>query len=258
MASIRYTHGFDLIHQYGRICGSLMLLGFSAVLVEPAVKPIERFFDYAGLTWLFVILAIGLFFSGLFGSAVLLEKTIWPSWLPSYCYVRLSLRTPITAKEAEKVGFLFDGTLGGSWYPLKSIKKLDPEFRKEFLFRFANKIAQEYGWVRPFTMPEDRAREAFESQRRSESNSGTQSRSAQSTGISPELEYCSKMLGLTGLPSDFAQVKQAYRRKVREFHPDMFAGENPDVIRYAEEATKRINVAYALLEKHYAPQGQPA
>lgn len=54
------------------------------------------------------------------------------------------------------------------------------------------------------------------------------------------------------MPKSFDAVKLAYRRKIREFHPDKFAGERAEVLQYAEETSKRLNVAYAYLERHFA------
>ena len=60
-----------------------------------------------------------------------------------------------------------------------------------------------------------------------------------------------EILGLNQRPDDFEVVKKAYRRKISEFHPDKFIEERPEVVRYAEETSKRLNVAYAFLEESY-------
>lgn len=60
-----------------------------------------------------------------------------------------------------------------------------------------------------------------------------------------------RVLGLQSMPADFATIRQTYRRKVAQFHPDKFANESKDVIRYAEETTKALNAAYAHLEHVY-------
>jgi hypothetical protein len=88
-----------------------------------------------------VILGVSFFFICL---------VILPFWLPTFLYVHLSLSTKITAKEADKIKFLFDGSLGGVWFPLKHIRKIDPALRREALFSFANGVAEEKNIPLPF------------------------------------------------------------------------------------------------------------
>ena len=52
------------------------------------------------------------------------------------------------------------------------------------------------------------------------------------------------------MPSTFEPIKQAYRRKMSQFHPDKFAGERPEVVQTMEETAKRLNAAYTYLERH--------
>ncbi len=60
-----------------------------------------------------------------------------------------------------------------------------------------------------------------------------------------------RILGIVGFPTSFESVKTAYRKKISQYHPDRFAGEPPEVLRYAEETAKNLNTAYSILEKHY-------
>jgi len=43
------------------------------------------------------------------------------------------------------------------------------------------------------------------------------------------------------------ELKAAYRKKISAFHPDRFTQEKPEVRSYAEEMSKRINLAYRWL-----------
>lgn len=49
------------------------------------------------------------------------------------------------------------------------------------------------------------------------------------------------------------EVQAAHRRLVKEFHPDRFAGHDPETIRRAEEEIRRINWAYGQLEQGDGP-----
>ena len=53
------------------------------------------------------------------------------------------------------------------------------------------------------------------------------------------------------MPSTFEPIKQAYRRKISQFHPDKFAGERPEVVQTMEETAKRLNAAYTYLERNF-------
>lgn len=70
------------------------------------------------------------------GAVYLISKYL--AWIPTFLYIRLTLATNVSPKEAEKLSFLFDGSLNGGWHPLLNIKELKPESRKEALFQVAN------------------------------------------------------------------------------------------------------------------------
>ena len=252
--AIRFTHGYDLLFKIGAMVGGVMIVAAGADLLSPISNSIERGLKSSNLEWVWIILMWAYIIGGYIGAIMLLGKTILPYWLPTYLHVRFSIFTKITPNEAEQLGFLFDGSLGGIWYPLSAIRKIDPEFRREALFRFANKIAAEHGWQKPFAMPED----AIAGQRQQSQQQGNSSyQSTGSTGKQPapqdqQAVVCLQILGLSEMPKSFDAVKLAYRRKIREFHPDKFAGERAEVLQYAEETSKRLNVAYAYLERHFA------
>lgn len=49
--------------------------------------------------------------------------------------------------------------------------------------------------------------------------------------------------------SDLDTVKNAYRRLMKQYHPDKFSG-NPEKQKTATEISKRLNEAYQALEKY--------
>lgn len=228
-----------------------MLFAVAADLFSPVDRIVQRSLP----SWLYVILAIGFLFVGFVGAVIVLTKTILPHWLPTYLYVRVSLFTPISRDEAEKVSFLFDGSLDGKWFPLHVLRKLEREYRNEALQRIANKIADERELRRPFTMPEDRyaRREKESDSPRSASDQGGTSNTRSAPGVTYEehVHVCLRLVGLEKKPESFEEIKAAYRRKIKEYHPDKFAGEKAEVIRYAEEMSKKLNVAYSYLKRLY-------
>lgn len=246
--SIRFTHPYDLVHKIATIVGSIVLVAISADLIDPVSDFLERVLRRNDLEWLWTILVLGFAIGGFVGAVVLLSRTLLPYWLPTYLYVRSVLLTKISPNEAERLGFLFDGSLGGRWYPLGSIRKIDVDYRKEFLFRFANKIASEQGWHSPFAMPEDKI-----NQQKQNSREGENMRGQETSGSGDkQMEFCLETLGLHQQPTTFEPIKQAYRRKIKEFHPDKFIGEPPEVLRYADETSKKLNAAYAYLKRRYS------
>jgi hypothetical protein len=153
MATIHHTHGYDLLFKLGAMFGGMILVCFvGEMFIGPLTEPLEQWLKGNDLEWVWTILALSYGIAGYAGVIMLLTMKAY--WLPTYLHVRFSLSTRITSDEAKRLNFLFDGSLaGGKWYPLESIRKVAPEFRREALFRFANKVADGHGWHRPFTTP---------------------------------------------------------------------------------------------------------
>ncbi|MCA0388863.1 MAG: J domain-containing protein [Bacteroidetes bacterium] len=68
--------------------------------------------------------------------------------------------------------------------------------------------------------------------------------------IDPMDKYYGDILGLNG---DYSKenIKKKYRERMKESHPDSKAGSNAQEGKRAEEASKRINSAYAYFKKRY-------
>lgn len=252
MATLRFTHGYDVLFSIGTIVGGVTLVAAGAELLAPISNLIEEKLNLSNSDWAKIILILAYWMFGYVAAIALLRKTILPDWLPTYLHVRFSIFTKISSEEATKVSFLFDGSLGGVWYPLNTIGKIDAEFRREALFRFANKISIERGWRKPFEMPEDSFVSQQQQSQHHDSHKSKENAAKQRERLNQQTLVCLKILGLYEIPKSFDVIKLAYRRKIREFHPDKFAGERAEVLQYAEEISKRLNVAYAFLENRHS------
>ncbi len=250
--AIRFTHFYDLLHKMGTLVGGVMVTAAGADILRPIADVLERELTGQGLSWLWTLIIWAYIIGGYIAAVHLLNKTVLPPWLPTFLHVRFTLFTNISPREADRMGYLFDGSLGGVWYPLGSLRKIDPDFRREALFRFANKIAAERGWRRPFPMPEDQVGWAPPGgQPGTRSSEHAQARQAPPSSTEAQIAAALRALGFQEAPSSFEPIKQAYRRKISQFHPDKFAGERPEVVQTMEETAKRLNAAYTYLERHF-------
>lgn len=64
-----------------------------------------------------------------------------------------------------------------------------------------------------------------------------------------------RILGLKET-ADQHELNVQYRKKIRQYHPDLFAGD-PTRLKAAEEKTKKLNLAYSELKKVLPPRKTP-
>lgn len=267
---MRYTHFYNLLYQVLILGGSIILLAtagdaFNFIIhpaegfIEDLISQAKHFFIAKDYEWVanviqFVTVIIGiiLFFSVFFGSVFLLAKTVLPPYLSTYCYVNYTLGTKVDTIEASKLSFLFDGDLGGVWYPLRSLRKLDPEFRREALFAIANEIAAKHRLYPPFPPKQKQERKSDEQQyRRSEGQDHAGSSQGSQPQIDPQTAEYLGTLGFENMPANHEILRSAYLVRLKEFHPDKFATERTEIVRLMEEKTKKINLAYEYLCQHF-------
>ena len=242
--SIRFTHGYNLLWKLLSFATSLALIaGLSAFFSPYLDRVVLARAPQVVMNWTPVVL----FLLGWLLVYVLLLLTVLPPWLPDMLYVRWSLQTAVTTAEAEKVAFLFDGSMQGRWYRLDALRRMDRDLRRDFLFRFANDIARKQGRSKPFRFPEEEPRQQSGAQAGAGQKAGAQAGAgAQQSRIDPTQAFL-RLLGLTSMPASQEELKAAYRGKISAFHPDRFTREKPEVRSYAEEMSKRINLAYRWL-----------
>lgn len=242
MATIRYTHGFDLLYQLVIMVGSLLLTVCIISVLEAPYTAITAAGVKAGIPeWVFTVVGIAGGIGAFIGSIFLLMKTVLSPNLPSYLYLRCCLFTPVTWKEAETVGFLFHGDADGRWYPLTELRKLPKDLRRETLFEFADLIMRRrYGFsnIRPAAPPPPPK---------------PPPQQATPPRVDPAVERHNACCTVLGVPpnASLEAIKSAYRTKMKQYHPDIFARSKPELRQFAEEKSKLINNAYAyLVERH--------
>jgi DnaJ-domain-containing protein 1 len=67
---------------------------------------------------------------------------------------------------------------------------------------------------------------------------------------SPFAEYYANLELPEG--ATLSEVKQAYRRLVKKYHPDRYE-KDPEKKEFAEKIIQRLNLAFERLEKHLSP-----
>ena len=235
-AVIRWTHAYNLLWKLLSFVASVALMVGLGAFFSPYMDRVV-FLKAPQLVSYWVPVLLGLVSWLLV--YILLLVTVLPPWLPDLLYIRLNLRTQVTVSEAAKAAFLFDGSLNGRWFPLPSLQTTDPDVRRDFLFRFANNIAQKEGMAKPFRFPEE---EPARQQAGSQAGAGAQP----PPRVDPTAAFL-RLLGLAQMPASQEELKAAYRKRIAAFHPDRFAQDKPEVRSHAEEMSKRINLAYRWL-----------
>lgn len=233
----RYTHEYDATHGTMRFVWAVFGLIFAFAILED----IENRLNFPD--WLRIVVNLAALLLAPVATIEISKRTFWPDWLPTWRYVRKKLGVSVDKNEAAKLSFLFDGSLGGQWFPLNGMKSIEEPYRKEALFRFANHIAGSYGWNDPFPEYADKPGSASTSQNQSGENPFS---SVPDRNKDARLEAL-RVVGVFNESASWDEIKQSYRRKIMQYHPDRYAKDEPEVLKYAEEMTKKINKAYEFL-----------
>lgn len=232
---IRFTHVFDLIRQI--ILWPLILacgIGPAALL---AVLSDNGFIQF---------LSILVFIIGEVLGAVYLTQLSEP--IGTQLYLRCCCGVKLNYKEAKSITFLLDGSINGKWYPLKFLKKISKEERKQVLFEFAQKIKRDfYG---SFSKGQgnnnsyEKANKTYE-QQNSLNNDSSQEKTSYSN---KQMEYYCSILGISfSFTED--ELKKAYRKQIMKYHPDLYENTKQELKDFANSKTIELNKAYEYLCK---------
>jgi hypothetical protein len=244
-----YVHPFHALHKIGLVLGSIALTIILARLIGP-------WLDY-GVVAFSLSKEMGTVFDlvgalvGIFSSAALLSQTALPKWLPTLLHCRLFEGAKISAEIAEQVGFMFDGSLGGRIHGL-NLRSMPLGQRTLALQLVANRTAEKHQLIVPFpeldaAQREWKRRETEERTRRERAQQSHQ----RSNSSYAELDFHLSVLGFSSRPASFKIIKLAYRKLIRQYHPDNFPNERASVIKMSNEMTNRLNQAYAYVRTAY-------
>lgn len=267
---MRYTHTFDFVHRVLLFVGSAVLLFMVVDFLEPAWNALALWNPFEGFDLVLVLLSIAGAFGGLYVAAQVLGRTLLPGWPFTWAYALTSARVRLTADDAERLTPLVNGSYPLAWLNLSKLRKLSREERKPALYYVANRFAKEQGQPVPFPAFEEAMRQAEEADERprrraAEEESrrrqhegkdagkeqGQDSNAKQRRQGADDVAQALSVLGLSGTRPDFEAVRQAYRKKIADYHPDRFEGKDEALRHFVEERAKAINAAYQVLERAY-------
>lgn len=240
MATIRYTHGFNLLHQIVIGWGVILLGGFGLTgaaisIVEPTWESLAANLPSgikSPIEWIACV-AIWAGCTYLLFKAIVIPLYPLPTWL----YLRLCLFVPATWQDAKDTSFLFEGDESGKWYPFTALPKIPRQFRRAVLLEFAERILHErYGIPRPH------------SQHQTQPPPGSNPEPP-APRENPSLLTARKTLGVDSDASD-EEIKAAYRQLIKKYHPDVYARAQPELRQFAHEKASELNNAYEVLIKN--------
>jgi hypothetical protein len=213
------------------------------------------------------VVSIILFIVGASVGAVYLHKWLEP--LATIWYLSVFCKTKVSFKEAGELGFLFDGSLNGKWYPFKDLVNIPEEYRKKVLYEIAEKLMGYKFKTNPYytysnntysrNYTENSNTQYYENKTNfgnGYSNSKRQNeyttQEQQSQQKSNEQKYTNdyilacKIMGINnGFTKD--ELKSKYRELMKQYHPDLFANSGQEIKNIAETKTRQINAAYEYL-----------
>ena len=238
---IRFTHPFDLLMK--------LVIWVASIATGIAFVGLLSF---AGLETDSGIFEIILFFVGTVISSIFFTKWINP--FSTKCYLSAFCGTNVTYHEAEELAFLFDGSLGGKWYPFTDLKNIPKEYRKKILFEFINKMwgyATQYEKTQKNTQTSSSQNESYYNK----STQNTRTEETKSTNTKEKIYPNNYMLACNIMGLNFNltkdELKSKYRELMKQYHPDLYSGENYEMKKFAEAKTIEINTAYEYLSAYF-------
>lgn len=237
MSTIRYTHGFNLLYQFiagwgVAFFGGIALTAATVSILDPVWQSIAREFPKSVKTPIEVVACIAIWIGCL---CLLFKAVVFPLQpLPTWLYLRVCLLVPATWQDAKDTAFLFDGDGSGKWYPLSGLRKVPRQFRREVLHEFAEQVLYNtYGIPDPGWQPSSPPPPRSEVPPRSVENDSQLLRARAVLGVSAD--------------ANEEQVKRAYRTLIKKYHPDVYAGSQPELQYFAHQKATELNAAYDFL-----------
>ncbi len=234
MARIKFTHFFDGFHT---LFVGYLIIGFGGLIaggtILEVLEPVWDRISGGFSEGLQTIIEWGAGFGIIAGTYYLLFKFVWIPLepLPTWLYLRLTLYVPATWRDAKTTGFLFDGDITGTWYPLLELKKLPRELRREALYEFAKQTP-----VGALTLQQSPSLESL----------------AEVIPLKPDadqrLNHAREVLGVTPEATE-EEIENALRELIRKYQSLAFSNSQPENQRFVREKTDELTAAYDLLVK---------
>jgi len=255
---IRWTHIFNLLIQFPIWLGSIVFGGILAAIPYFLATKSGGFIDILSIILLIIAVSIG---------SVYLYKWLQP--FATKWYLKVSCETDISYSEANDLTFLFDGSLGGKWYPFKDLINIPKEYRKKILYEFAEKLTGRRLKTNPYysktnntyannnysqTYTQNNENKTYSeneysnNERQKDYTTNEQHEKPKTNEQKYSNDYISACKTM-GLNYNFSkeELKNKYRELMKQYHPDLFVNSNPEIKNIAETTTRQINSAYEYL-----------
>jgi hypothetical protein len=139
--TIEYTHDYDRrLRTFSRFLNLVLWLAYLGILGDLVFPNFTFGLPPGHLDWSIWPLSV---------------FAVWATWhfvtgplintLSSYLYITRELKTPVSWSDARNLRWLFVVNFQGTWYPLKHIRRLPKEQRREALFAQAQQVTWKYG-----------------------------------------------------------------------------------------------------------------
>jgi len=227
---ISFTHGFNLFQQI--LVYPLALAGGILPAIAIAESDVSNTFIQ--------IMSFIVWIAGTAGVGIGMNTLLDP--LATMLYLFFSCKTKVSYSEAKKVAFLFNGNLGGKWYPFYSLEDVPEEYRKQILFEFAEKKKNGNFYFQEKFEPKEDANRQEQKDGDKKENSRTQTYQTYSS----QYKVACSIIGIREGHSK-EELKACYRKQMMKYHPDLYANSDQEIKSFAEEKAMLINGAYEYL-----------
>jgi hypothetical protein len=188
-----------------------------------------------------------------FGGRFLFTKILRP--ISTWLYLFIYCGTIVSFRNAAKLSFLLDGSMGGQWWTLREIRNIPFRQRKELLYQFA----ETKGAARFLRKEKPQTQQTYSRksnyQNKYHQNTGTQQEVKPTTPQYTE-QYI-KACSLFDIKPVFTEneLKESYHTIIKQYHPDLYANAAPELESLVEEKSRVIIASYNYLLEYKQMEG---
>lgn len=246
MIEFRYTSGYHGLLSYIQWMFNIALIMLSFGLISLVLFPLLK--HTVGILIIFA-LSVSLM---LYINFKIIKD--FPDNLSSFLYARLHLKVKMSYSEVKEIAFLFNPDWDGKWYPMEEVRELPKHLRKKFIFDFASRRRNRYynNSQQTKSYDEYRYEQYWEQKKKEKFNNYKNSEGTLNNNNAHSdkwYEYL-KILYLDLEPT-FIEVKKAYLKQIKKFHPDKHQHLGKEFTELAESKTKELNEAYEFFKQEF-------